>query len=120
MSSSVSSHTSASLFKWMVGAAFLCCQWMGETITAGGLSHSASEASGVVNEDAVVAAGVAQQLSVGSVGACHLGGIAWRDRRQGMMLINANQQITLRISRVWIICIIYSSISTYPQISIIK
>jgi hypothetical protein len=49
---------------------------MGETITAGGLSCSASEASGVVNEDAVVAAGVAQQLSVGSVGARRLGGIA--------------------------------------------
>jgi hypothetical protein len=49
MSSSVSSHTSASLWERMVGAAFLCRRRMGETITAGGsLSGSESVIEGVV------------------------------------------------------------------------
>jgi hypothetical protein len=73
ISSSVSSHTSASLWDRMAGAALLCRRRMGETITAGGLfSGSESVASGVVNEDTVVA-GVVPRLA--GIAAC-FGGIA--------------------------------------------
>jgi hypothetical protein len=87
----------------MAGAAFLCRQRMGETITAGGLVFSGSEsvASGDVNGDTVVAGVVPRLAGV----AFHLGGMLYGGHKVKGDAINANRwlnesnQQTLEIER---------------------